>query len=87
MPAAQNKKKPALAEGCAGAGVVWGCIWLPGVSRSDMLIVGDSLTSDMKGGLAAGIPTCWYNPQSFPRPADMAIAFEIQNLQQIYELL
>ena len=52
-----------------------------------MLIVGDSLTSDMQGGLNAGVPTCWYNPQSLPRPADMAIAFEIQNLQQIYELL
>ena len=60
---------------------------LPDIRKEDMLIVGDSLTSDMKGGLMAGIPTCWYNPQSLPRPADMAIAFEIQNLQQIYELL
>ena len=60
---------------------------LPGVSRSDMLIVGDSLTSDMKGGLDAGIPTCWYNPNRLPRPTDMAISFEIQNLQQIQELL
>ena len=60
---------------------------LPGVSRSDMLIVGDSLTSDMKGGLDAGIPTCWYNPNRLPRPADMAIDYEIQNLQQIQELL
>ena len=60
---------------------------LPDIPKEDMLIVGDSLTSDMQGGLAAGIPTCWYNPQSLPRPADMAIAFEIQNLQQIYELL
>ena len=60
---------------------------LPDIPKEDMLIVGDSLTSDMQGGLAAGVPTCWYNPQSLPRPADMAIAFEIQNLQQIYELL
>ena len=60
---------------------------LPDVRKEDMLIVGDSLTSDMKGGLLAGIPTCWYNPQSLPRPADMAIAFEIQNLQQVYDLL
>lgn len=34
MPAAQNKKTPALAEGCAGAGVVWGYIWLPELSWS-----------------------------------------------------
>ncbi len=60
---------------------------LPDIPKEDMLIVGDSLTSDMKGGLIAGIPTCWYNPNRLPRPTDMAIAFEIQNLQQIYELL
>ena len=28
--------------------------------RSRILIVGDSLTSDIKGGIQAGIPTCWY---------------------------
>ena len=60
---------------------------LTDIPKEDMLIVGDSLTSDMKGGLMAGIPTCWYNSQSLPRPADMAIAFEIQNLQQVYDLL
>ena len=29
--------------------------------RSRILIVGDSLTSDIKGGIQAGIPTCWYH--------------------------
>ena len=60
---------------------------LPDVPKGDMLIVGDSLTSDMKGGLAAGIPTCWYNPFRHPRPEDMAIDYEIQDLHQIYDLL
>ena len=60
---------------------------LPDIPKEDMLIVGDSLTSDMQGGLAAGVPTCWYNPNRLPRPTDMAISFEIQNLQQIQELL
>ncbi len=60
---------------------------LPDIPKVDMLIVGDSLTSDMKGGIAAGIPTCWYNPFRLPRPADMAIDFEIQDLRQIYDLL
>ena len=32
------------------------------VDRSKVLIVGDSLTSDIRGGNNAGIPTCWYNP-------------------------
>ena len=60
---------------------------LPDIRKEDMLIVGDSLTSDMKGGIAAGISTCWYNPQSLPRPADMAIDFEITDLREIYKLL
>ena len=40
MPAAQKKKTPALAEGSAGAGILWGCIWLPGASRSGRYWVG-----------------------------------------------
>ena len=57
------------------------------VPKADMLIVGDSLTSDMAGGLMAGIPTCWYNPDRQPRPADMAIDHEITDLHQIFDLL
>ena len=60
---------------------------VPDLAREEMLIVGDSLTSDMKGGIDNRIPTCWYNPKGLPRPADMAIDFEIQDLHQIYDLL
>ena len=60
---------------------------LSDLDKEDMLIVGDSLTSDMKGGLAAGIPTCWYNPFHHPRPADMAIDYEIEDLHQVLKLL
>ena len=60
---------------------------LPDIPKEDMLIVGDSLTSDMRGGLLAGIPTCWYNPNRLPRPADMAIDFIIEDLHEIYELI
>ena len=60
---------------------------LPDLDKEDMLIVGDSLTSDMQGGIAAGIPTCWYNPARLPRPADMEITYEIQDLNQVLELL
>ena len=60
---------------------------LPDISREDMLIVGDSLTSDMKGGIDSRIPTCWYNPGRLPRPEGMAIDFEIQDLHQVFDLL
>ena len=60
---------------------------LPNIPKSEMLIVGDSLTSDMAGGLAAGIPTCWYNPRGLPKPEEMAIDYEIADLHQIFDLL
>ncbi len=60
---------------------------LPDLNKEDMLIVGDSLTSDMAGGIAAGIPTCWYNPFRHPRPTDMAMDHEIQDLHQVFELI
>ena len=35
---------------------------IPGFDRQRSIIVGDSLTSDIQGGINAGIKTCWYNP-------------------------
>lgn len=32
------------------------------VDRKDVLMIGDSLSSDIRGGINAGIDTCWYNP-------------------------
>ncbi len=32
------------------------------MEKEDILIVGCSLTADVKGGMQAGIDTCWYNP-------------------------
>ena len=35
---------------------------IEGFDKRDTLIVGDSLTSDMRGGIDFGIDTCWYAP-------------------------
>ncbi len=40
-----------------------------GTPRSSVLIVGDSLTSDIKGGKAYGLDTCWIHPQRYPDSA------------------
>ncbi|MDD4367403.1 MAG: YjjG family noncanonical pyrimidine nucleotidase [Oscillospiraceae bacterium] len=37
---------------------------------SELLVIGDSLSSDIQGGLNAGIPTCWYNPYKMNLPRD-----------------
>jgi len=55
--------------------------------RSRILIVGDSMTSDILGGIQVGIRTCWYNPQECPCGYTYSADYEISVLQQIYEVL
>ena len=57
------------------------------VNRSAVMIVGDSLTSDMLGGIRAGIVTCWYNPDKKPVPTDLHMNYVIQNLNELPALL
>lgn len=51
------------------------------------LVVGDSLTSDMAGGIGAGLDTCWYNPAGIGMPPDMSITYEIRNLGDVVPLV
>ena len=53
----------------------------------EALIIGDSLSSDMRGGLNYGLDTCWYNPTGLQRPDDLPVTYEIQNLRQLLSLL
>jgi len=57
------------------------------VSDEEILIVGDSLTSDMKGGNNAGILCCWYNPQKKENTKNIRIDYEITNLQEVKDIL
>lgn len=55
--------------------------------KDEVMIVGDSLTSDMQGGNNAGIICCWYNPKKLINDKGLVIDYEIDNLQKIVELL
>jgi len=55
--------------------------------REQVLMIGDSLTSDISGGAAFGIDTCWYNPAGQDQPRDMEITYQIQQLEDLYSLL
>lgn len=54
--------------------------------KSKILVVGDSPTSDIKGGIQAGIPTCWYNAGE-SQAGDYHPDYEISDLHMIYEIL
>ena len=53
---------------------------------SEVLIVGDSLTSDIQGGMNAGIRTCWYNPDGRPLPEGYRADLIISDLHELAEL-
>lgn len=54
--------------------------------KSKVLLIGDSLTSDMLGAKNAGIDCCWYNPEC--KPAEGVIPnYEIQNLWDVINIV
>ncbi len=49
----------------------------------NMLIIGDSLTSDMRGGNNAGIDTMWFNPHGQENTTDVRLTYEIRTLDEV----
>lgn len=60
---------------------------IPGFDRKEAIIIGDSLTSDMRGGNNAGIINCWYNPRHLKNETDVRIDYEIDKLTDVYRIL
>ena len=60
---------------------------IPDKDRSKILVVGDSLTSDIKGGIQMGIPTCWYRPDGRENDTPWKPDHEISDLHMIYDIL
>lgn len=57
------------------------------IDRSRVMIVGDSLTSDILGGINAGIVTCWYNPGRKPAAGGVHPNHEISDLHEVFSLI
>lgn len=55
--------------------------------KEEVMIVGDSLTSDIQGGNNAGIICCWYNPKGVKNETNLRIDYELDDLQKIVEIL
>ncbi len=52
-----------------------------------VLMVGDSLVSDIQGGIRAGVKTCWYNPGGWPNESPWKSDWEIRNLMELTKRL
>lgn len=55
--------------------------------KDEIIIVGDSLTSDMQGGNNAGIVCCWYNSKEERNTKGVHIDYEIKNLKDLNKIL
>lgn len=55
--------------------------------KNEIMIVGDSLTSDMQGGVNAGIVTCWFNQGKMANDTQLKIDYEITDLGKVPELV
>lgn len=60
---------------------------IPDFSLSETVIIGDSLSSDIKGGISAGITTVWFNPKGIENDNDIKPDYTIKELSEVPGLL
>lgn len=56
---------------------------IPDFDRERAIIIGDSLTSDIRGGINAGIKTCWYNPKGLAPREDIKPDYIVESLEAL----
>ncbi len=55
--------------------------------KQNLLVIGDSLHSDIKGGNDFGMDTCWFNPQQKQNLTDIQPTFEVDSHKTLAHLL
>ena len=60
---------------------------IPDFSLSETVIIGDSLSSDIKGGINAGITTVWFNPKRIENDNNIKPDYTIKELSEVPGLL
>ncbi len=51
--------------------------------KKKVLVIGDNLHSDIKGGMDYGIDTCWFNPDGQVNATDIQPTFQAKNFEEI----
>ena len=60
---------------------------IPGFEKDKAVVVGDRLSSDILGGINAGVRTCWFNPKGEAPDPDIPADYEIKYLSELPALL
>lgn len=57
------------------------------MDKGKILVVGDSLSSDIQGGINFGVDTCWYNPNRIINNTSIKPTYEISSLMELKNIL
>lgn len=60
---------------------------IPNFKKEETIIIGDSLSSDIKGGCMVGIKTCWFNSKQIKNNTEYKADYEITSLDEIKNIL
>ena len=59
-----------------------------GIEHSDkVLVVGDSLSADIQGGVNAGLDTCWVNMNGLENESGLTPTYEVKALRELYPIV
>ncbi len=74
-----SKPKPEFFEACMKE--------LEGVSKEEIMMIGDSLTADIGGAAAFGLQTCWFNFSGAPKEQGSGADHTVDRLEEIKNIL
>ncbi len=60
---------------------------IPNFDKKNALMIGDSLSADIQGGINAGIDTIWYNPHHLENKSLAQPTYEVDSYQTLLEIL
>ena len=60
---------------------------IEGFDKAETLVVGDSLTADIKGGNAFGVDTCRYDPTRSPVRGDIVPTYSVGDFEEICDII
>lgn len=55
--------------------------------KREVLMLGDSLSSDIRGAINAGLDSCYFNPKGTPNTSGVTPTYEIRSLREVGALL
>lgn len=60
---------------------------MPEFQKQDFIIIGDSLTSDIQGGMNGGIDTIWYNHRNVENNTPITPTYTLKSMKDIQQIL